>query len=60
MISLGLRPTLTIFEGVSLIPLLTHRAEDVESELECELYEFYNGAIKEVNYFKKKMLSTTD
>ena len=35
------------------------RADDIVVTLQCELYEFYNGAIKEVNYTRKKMLSTT-
>lgn len=37
-----------------------HRAEDIEVTLECELFEFYNGAIKEVEFVRKSLLSTTD
>lgn len=35
------------------------RPEDIVVELECELYEFYNGAIKEVEYARTQLLSTT-
>ena len=34
-----------------------HRAEDIVVVLECELFEFFNGAIKEVEYARKKLLS---
>ncbi len=36
------------------------RAEDIVVVLECELFEFYNGAIKEVEYVRKILLSTTE
>ena len=36
-----------------------NREEDIVVTLECELYEFYNGAVKEVNYARKQMLSQT-
>ena len=28
--------------------------------LECQLFEFYNGAVKEVNYARTKLLFSTD
>ena len=37
-----------------------YREQDIVVTLECELFEFYNGAIKEVNYARKEMLSVTD
>ena len=36
------------------------RADDIVVVLECELFEFFNGAIKEVEYARKKLLSTTE
>ena len=36
------------------------RAEDIVVTLQCELFEFYNGAIKEINYARKKLLAATD
>ena len=36
------------------------RAEDIVVTLECELFEFYNGAIKEVSYARRKMLAATE
>ena len=36
-----------------------HRQEDIVVTLQCELYEFYNGAVKEVHYARKQMLSST-
>ena len=35
------------------------RAEDITVTLECELFEFYNGAVKDVSYARTKLLSTT-
>lgn len=37
----------------------TSREADIVVTLECELYEFYNGAIKEVNVARKCMLTET-
>ena len=37
-----------------------HRQPDIEVELECELHEFYNGCVKEVNIARKEMLSQTE
>ena len=36
------------------------RAQDIVVTLECQLFEFYNGAIKEVNYARTKLLVSTD
>ena len=36
-----------------------NREEDIIVTLECELYEFYNGAVKEVSVSRKQMLSST-
>ena len=36
-----------------------HRAEDIEVTLDCELSDFYNGSIKEINFARKNMLSET-
>ena len=36
-----------------------NRETDIVVTLECELYEFFNGAVKEVNLARKQMLSTT-
>ena len=36
------------------------KAEDIVVVLECELFEFYNGAVKEVEYPRRKLLSTTE
>ena len=36
------------------------KAEDIVVTLECELFEFYNGAIKEVNYARTIILVSTD
>ena len=36
------------------------KAEDIVVTLECELFEFYNGAIKEVNYARTMILVSTD
>lgn len=36
-----------------------HR-EDIEITVECELHEFYSGALKEVSYARTKMLPATD
>ena len=36
-----------------------HRQQDIVVTLECELYEFYNGAVKDVTYARKQMLSQT-
>ena len=36
------------------------RAEDIVITLECELFEFYNGAIKEISYARRKMLAATE
>ena len=36
------------------------RAEDIVVTVECELFEFYNGAVKEINYQRKKMLAATE
>ena len=36
------------------------RADDIVVTLECQLFEFYNGAVKEVNYARKKLLVSTD
>ena len=33
--------------------------EDIEVTVECELFEFYCGALKEINYSKNKMLAAT-
>jgi DnaJ-class molecular chaperone len=35
------------------------KPEDIVVVLECELFEFYNGAVKEVSYARKEMLSST-
>ena len=37
-----------------------NREEDIVVTLECELYEFYNGSVKEVNYARQQMLSSTN
>ena len=37
-----------------------NKAEDIVVTLECELFEFYNGAIKEVNYARTILLVSTD
>ena len=36
------------------------RAEDILVTVECELFEFYNGAVKEINYTRRKMLAATE
>ena len=36
------------------------RADDIVVTVECELFEFYNGAVKEINYSRKKMLAATE
>ena len=36
------------------------RADDIVVTLECQLFEFYNGAVKEVNYARRKLLHSTD
>mmetsp|Transcript_31285 Transcript_31285/g.38692 ORF Transcript_31285/g.38692 Transcript_31285/m.38692 type:complete len:297 (+) Transcript_31285:28-918(+) len=36
-----------------------NRPDNIEVQLECELYEFYNGALKEVSIARKQMLSET-
>ena len=36
-----------------------NRESDIVVTLECELYEFFNGAVKEVNLARKQMLSST-
>ena len=36
------------------------RAEDIVVTLECELFEFYNGAIKEVSYARTKLMVSTE
>ena len=36
-----------------------YREADIVITLECELYEFYNGSVKEVNYARKCLLSDT-
>ena len=36
-----------------------NREQDIVVTLECELFEFYNGAVKEVNYARKCMLTET-
>ena len=35
------------------------REEDIQITVECELYEFYSGALKEIQYSRKKMLAAT-
>jgi len=37
-----------------------NREDDIIVTLECELYEFYNGSVKEVNYARQQMLSSTN
>jgi len=34
-----------------------NREDDIVVTLECELYEFFNGAIKDVSLARKQMLS---
>ena len=36
------------------------RAQDIVVTLECQLFELYNGAVKEVNYARTKLLVSTD
>ena len=36
-----------------------NREADIDVTLDCELFEFYNGAVKEVNIARKTMLSET-
>lgn len=36
-----------------------NREPDIDVTLECELFEFFNGAVKEVNIARKTMLSET-
>ena len=36
-----------------------NREDDIVVTLECELYEFFNGAIKDVSLARKQMLSQT-
>ena len=36
-----------------------NREEDIVVTLECELFEFYNGSVKEVSYARKCMLTST-
>ena len=36
-----------------------NREADIVVTLDCELFEFYNGAIKLVNFARKAMLSET-
>lgn len=36
------------------------RPEDIVVVFECELYEFYNGAVKEVEFARKQMMSSTE
>ena len=35
------------------------REQDIVVTLECELYEFFNGSVKDVQYARKQMLSET-
>lgn len=36
------------------------RAEDVEVAVDCSLFEFYNGALKEVHYCINKLMGGSD
>lgn len=36
------------------------RREDIEITVDCELQEFYSGALKEINYGRSKMLPATE
>lgn len=38
----------------------TARAEDIEVIVECSLFEFFNGALKEIFYTKQEVFAGSD